>query len=65
MNTIPKELLDLIDVDFPKIGEITEEVRMRTVELGVRGDVRLSTGRFYTDKELEERRYEELSTLLP
>jgi hypothetical protein len=57
----------LIDRDPPGMGPITEGARLRTVQESVRyrGNVRISTGRFYTDEELRERRELALRTPLP
>jgi len=58
---------DLIDVDLPRIGPITEQTRETTKEQSVRfrGSVRLSEGRFKTDQEYEEYRNRVLNTPLP
>jgi hypothetical protein len=57
----------LIDVDMPRMGPITDTVRVRTQEEAARfrGNVRISTGRFYTDDELLRRRARALATPLP
>ncbi|PIN91098.1 hypothetical protein COU61_02410 [Candidatus Pacearchaeota archaeon CG10_big_fil_rev_8_21_14_0_10_35_13] len=49
-------------------GSITEETRRMTVEYAQGhyiGDVRITTGRFWTDKKYEERRTKVLETPLP
>jgi hypothetical protein len=62
-----KEFNRLVDEDFPDPGPITDKVREITQkESGrFRGSVRLSLGRFWTDKEYEEYRKKVLNTPLP
>jgi hypothetical protein len=57
----------LIETDFPKSEGITGEARERTIREAnrFRGSVRVSTGRFPTDAEYEERRKRILSKKLP
>lgn len=57
----------LINKDFPTAGPVTEETRARTRrESGrYRGSIRISTARFRTDQEHEDRRQLELGTPLP
>jgi hypothetical protein len=54
-----EELDGVLDKDPPEI-KATEELRRRIAESSVRfpisGDVRLATGRFYTDEELKAKR---------
>lgn len=59
--------IKLIDRDFPPMGPVTEETRARTLqEAGrYRGSIRISTARFRTDQEHEDRRQLELDTPLP
>ncbi len=58
---------DLINVDLPRIGPITEQTRETTMQESVRfrGSVRLSEGRFETDQEYEEHRNRVLNIPLP
>ena len=58
---------DLIDVDLPPMGEISEAVRQLTRdEAGrCRGSARISTGNFYTDEEFRLMHQEEFSKPLP
>ncbi|KPK75781.1 MAG: hypothetical protein AMJ79_09735 [Phycisphaerae bacterium SM23_30] len=58
---------DMIDVDMPTMGPITEEIRKQTREQAARyrGGVRVSTGRFWTDAEYKKYRDKVLSTPLP
>ncbi len=54
-----KDWRDIIDRDIPTFGPITEETREQILRESHRyraGNVRLVTGRIYTDKEFEERR---------
>lgn len=57
----------MIDTDFPPIGPVTEETRARTLREAnrYRGSIRISTARFRTDQEHEERRQLELGKPLP
>jgi len=64
------ELRKLRDVDFPDMGEITEETRRKAIETSQSGrysslPVRLATGRFYTDKGYEKRRKRVLEMRIP
>jgi len=56
-----------IDVDFPRLGPITDELRQRVVKQAhrIRGGSRIAEGRFLTDDDYEQYRREELSTPLP
>lgn len=58
---------EFIDKDFPPTGPVTEETRTRTLQESgrYRGSIRISTARFRTDQEHEERRQLELGTPLP
>lgn len=58
MRKLDQETLDMVDVDFPDIGPITEETRRRNVQEAQSGrygslPVRWVMGKFYTDKEYE------------
>ena len=55
----------MIDVDNPPFPSITEETREICMRYGVRGDVRLSQGRFVTDEQYEQHRNKSLNTPLP
>ena len=62
-----KDWRDVINVDFPKV-EVTEETirnSVRMAERGYRTDMRVATGRVYTDAEYEARRQRVLSQELP
>jgi len=61
------EWKELIDVDFPDMGPITDETREQIKEqsLRYRGSVRLSQGRFMTTDEYEEYRDRVRNTPLP
>ena len=59
------EWKDLIFTDWPKDAPITEETRENCIRYGVRGSVRASTGRIYTDAEYEDKCERILSTPLP
>jgi hypothetical protein len=60
----PKEWKRLIDTDMPPIGPITAAVRDANKNRA-RGDVRICTGRLYTDEEFEARRRRILAEPLP
>ncbi|MBU1136168.1 MAG: hypothetical protein KJ559_01525 [Nanoarchaeota archaeon] len=65
-----KNLRDVIGVDLPEDIEITERTKQTMVECAQSGrylidNVRIATGRIFTDKEYEERRERILSTPLP
>lgn len=62
-----KELLDLLDVDFPSVRPVTEETRKEIVQRAhrFRGSVRIMSGRIWTDQEFEERRKNVLAKPLP
>jgi hypothetical protein len=57
----------VIEKDMPEQPKITEEIRQQTIAHSdrFRGSVRLSTGRFWTDEEYQERRKKVLNTPLP
>lgn len=58
---------EVIDIDLPEV-KITEETRQEVLHAPyeIRGDVRLVTGRFYTEAEFEAYRQKVLlSTPLP
>ena len=57
---------DVTDVDFPDV-EFTEELRNDVIKgkQVISGDIRIATGRFYTDEEWESRRKKVLSKPLP
>ncbi|MEW6236124.1 MAG: hypothetical protein AB1656_12120 [Candidatus Omnitrophota bacterium] len=56
----------VMETDFPRIvvTEKTKEITLRE-STRYRGSVRISTGRFWTDEEYEERRKRILDTPLP
>ena len=58
---------ELIDVDFPKLGEIDDEAveNMRKHAERYRGSFRMATGRVWTDSAYEERRKQVWNTPLP
>jgi hypothetical protein len=56
-------LAKLIDTDMPPISPITEENKY-SAGRGCR-DIRIATGRIWTDKEFAERRKRALETPLP
>ena len=62
-----KKKEQLIKIDFPDYSLITEDVREKTKvnSSHFRGGVRLLTGRFWTEKEYNERRKKILNTKLP
>lgn len=62
-----KDWKELINVDFPQLGEITEETRLFTIKnaLKFRGNVRISLGKFLTDSKYEQYRNKILNTPLP
>jgi len=64
-----KDWREVIFEDFPdmKITEQTRDVMRRAAQSGryLINDMRLATGRFYTDSEYEARRAKILSTPLP
>jgi hypothetical protein len=66
VQTLPKNLLDIIDMDFPPIY-VTEEARQQCVINigGCRVPVRMAMGKFYTGKEFEEYRAAVLAKPLP
>lgn len=59
--------IDWIDVDFPKYGPITQKMVEETKRLSAkfRGNVRISTGRIYTDDEYKRYRRKVADTPLP
>jgi len=59
--------VDWIDVDFPERGPITQKTVEETKRLSskFRGNVRISTGRIYTDEEYQRYRQRVLGTPLP
>lgn len=59
--------IDWIDVDFPKRGPITQKTVEETQKFSTRfrGNVRISTGRIYTDEEYQRYRRRVLDTPLP
>jgi len=62
-NKTEEEVWDT-DLSDLKIDEKTREITMKLANR-FRGGVRISTGRFYTDKEWENKREKVLSTALP
>lgn len=58
--------IDLIDVDLPDYGPITQKTIEETQKGGSRsrGSVRVSMGKVWTDKEYEQRRNRVLNTPL-
>jgi hypothetical protein len=58
---------EVIDKDFPEMGEVTPETLEEIEREGhrYRGGVRLSTKRVWTDAEYEERRRKVLAEPLP
>lgn len=63
---ILKDWKEVIDVDFPEIGPITEKTREITLKYnGSCDSVRIATGRFYTNEEFEAYKKEVLSRPLP
>jgi hypothetical protein len=68
LGTRLKSWQEVIALDFPEQGPVTEETVQEMVRYGQThyvGDVRLATGRVWTDKAYEERRERVLSTPLP
>jgi hypothetical protein len=62
-----EDCLALIDIDFPMIGPITNEIRENTLENvdRCRGSVRICNGFFWTDAEYETMRTKIYRTPLP
>lgn len=62
-----KEWFEVIDTDLARHVPITEKTRELAKEeaFRFRGSVRVSTGRFSTDAEYEERKQRVMSTPLP
>jgi hypothetical protein len=63
-----KDWREVLDLDFPKMGEVTIETRRAMREYGRRylmGNFRLATGRIHTDREYEYWRERVLATPLP
>jgi hypothetical protein len=62
-----KDFNRLVDSDFPDPGPVTDKTREITRREAdrFRGSVRLSLGKFWTDKEYEEYRKKVLNTPLP
>ena len=58
---------DLVRTDFPKIGPITPKTiaDIEKEKHRFRGGFRISTGRFWTDDDFDNRRRKVLSTDLP
>jgi len=61
-----EEWNQVMETDFPRIV-ITQKTKETTLRESTRyrGNVRISTGRFWTDEEYEERRKRILNTPLP
>ena len=59
--------VDLIDVDPPKVGEVTAEAleQLLANRARFRGSMRLATGRLWLDRAFEDWRRKVLSTPLP
>ena len=60
----PDDMKKLLEIDT-SIFEVNEQTRQDSMKYGVRGDVRLSMGYVWLDKEFEKYRQEVLSTPLP
>jgi hypothetical protein len=62
-----KDWQEVIDSRFPAVGPITEETRRQIVResFALRGSVRLTMGRVWTDREYEKRRSKVLGSPLP
>lgn len=58
---------DLINVDMPSIGPVTSKTIQCTGKYAgrVRGSARISSGRIFTDAEIEARRKKVLKRRLP
>jgi hypothetical protein len=59
------ELIELTSIDFPDMPPITEETRKKNIQYGCRGNVRIATGRFFTDIGYENYRKKVLSMEIP
>jgi hypothetical protein len=62
-----KDWREVIGLDFPEV-EITDATVQNAVQMSQRGyrtDMRIATGRVWTDKDYETRRAKILSTPLP
>jgi hypothetical protein len=59
--------VDWIDVDFPETEPVTSKTVSETKRLSskFRGNVRISTGRIWTDEEYQQYRDKILNTPLP
>ena len=57
----------MINVDIPKVGEITDEMVEKSYQASSRfgGNARISSGRVWTNEAYEERRKRVLNTPLP
>ena len=67
-----KDLVKLIDVNFPDMGPITDKVvegikrlAKRRLDIGANMGYRMRTGRIWTDKAYAERRKKVYDTPLP
>ena len=56
---------EMLFVDFPEIGEITEEVRRKNKRRIFTGGVRIGNGMYRTDKEMKKYREDALKKKLP
>ena len=61
----PRHWKNLIDVDMPQLGPITEQTRRQAIQYNhrFRGSVRIALGKFWTDEEYEKYREEQLKPL--
>ena len=61
------ELIKLINADFPDMKPITKNTKKDVINnsSSYRGSVRLSTGRFFTDSEYQNKKKKVLNTPLP
>ena len=62
------ELLDLIDIDYPDMPEITDETILKAQRMsnqGYRSSVRIAMGRVLTSRQYEEKREQILSSIIP
>lgn len=60
-----KPNVNMLTVDFPDFGPITDAVRKMNMEKRFTGGVRINQGRYRTDAEDSARREKSLSTPLP
>jgi len=67
VDILDAKLEDLIDMDFPDTGPITDDVIKRNLEKGryLRGSVRLMHGLIWTDEDYRRHREEVLARPLP